>query len=101
MHPEDQEKTTFVTEWGVFVAILKMFGLKTAATTFERVIQEIFYDYIPAFMKVCLDDFVVYSWKSEHFQHLRLCLDRCRQGRLSLNTAKCAFGVTRAHCWDL
>ena len=38
MHPQDQEKTTFVTEWGVFVAIVMMFGLKTAPTTFQRVI---------------------------------------------------------------
>ena len=28
MSPEDQEKTTFVTEWGVFVAVVMMFGLK-------------------------------------------------------------------------
>ena len=34
MHPEDQEKTAFVTEWGVFVAEVMMFGLKTAPTTF-------------------------------------------------------------------
>ena len=27
MHPEDQEKTAFVTEWGVFVAVVMMFGL--------------------------------------------------------------------------
>ena len=25
MHPEDQEKTTFVTEWGIFVAVVMMF----------------------------------------------------------------------------
>ena len=34
MYPEDQEKTTFVTEWGVFVAVVMMFGLKTAPATF-------------------------------------------------------------------
>ena len=71
MHPDDQEKTAFVTEWGVFVAVVMMFGLKTAPTTFQRVIQEIFGDYIPAFMQVFLDDFSVYSRKSEHFEHLR------------------------------
>ena len=42
MHPNYQEKTTFVTEWGVFVAIVMMFGLKTTPTTFQRVIQESF-----------------------------------------------------------
>ena len=45
-------------------------------------------------MQVFLDDFVVYSRKTDHFDHLQLCLERCRQGRLSLNPAKCAFGVT-------
>ena len=91
MHPDDQEKTAFVTEWGVFVAVVMMFGLKTALVTFQRVIQEIFHRYIPTFMQVFLDDFVVYSWKIDHF---RLCLEWCRQGRLSLNPTKCAFGVT-------
>ena len=59
MHPDIQEKTTFVIEWGVFVAVVMMFELKTTPTIFQRVIQEIFADYIPAFMQVFLDDFVV------------------------------------------
>ena len=42
MHPNDQEKTTFVTDWGVYVAVVMMFGLKTAPTTFQRTITEIF-----------------------------------------------------------
>ena len=44
-------------------------------------------------MQVFLDDFTVYIRKTEHFEHLRLCLELCRQGRLSRNPAKCAFGV--------
>ena len=28
MHPNDQEKMAFITEWGVFVAVVMMFGLK-------------------------------------------------------------------------
>ena len=94
MHPDDQEKMAFVIEWGVFIVAVMMFGLKTSPTTFQRLIQEIFDDYIPAFMQVFLDDFVVYSKKVDHFEHLRLCLERFRQGRLSLNPAKCAF------CWE-
>ena len=35
MHPEDQEKTAFVPEWGVFLAVVMMFGLKTALATFR------------------------------------------------------------------
>ena len=94
MHPNDQEKMAFVTEWGVFVAVIMMFSLKIALATFQRVIMEIFSDYIPAFMLVFLDDFVVHSRRIEHFKHLRLYLERCRQRRLSLNPAKCVFWVT-------
>ena len=94
MHPDDLEKSAFVTEWGVFLAVVMMFGLKTAPTTFQRVIQDFFVDYIPAFMQVFLDDFAVYSNRTDHFTHLQLCLEKCRQGRLSLNPTKCAFGVT-------
>ena len=61
MHSEDQEKTTFVTDWGVFVAEVMMFGLKMAPATFQHIITEIFNEYIPMFMQVFLDDFAVYG----------------------------------------
>ena len=61
MHPAGQEKTAFVTEWGVFVAVVMMFKLKTPPATFQRIIMEIFGEYIPTFMHVFLDDFAVYS----------------------------------------
>ena len=77
MHPMDQEKTAFVTEWGVFVAVAIVFGLTTAPATFQRVIQENFNDYIPTFMEVFVNYFAVYSRKTEHFEHLRPCLERC------------------------
>ena len=93
MNPADQEKTAFVTEWGVFVAVVMMFGLKTAPATFQRIIMEIFGEFIPGFMQVFLDDFAVYSRHGDHLDHLRLCLEKCREYRLSLNPAKCVFGV--------
>ena len=78
MHPKDQDKTTFVTKWGLFVAVVMMFVLKTAPTTFQRVISEVFSEYIPTFMQVLLDDFAVYGMRKDHLHHLRLCLERCR-----------------------
>ena len=50
MRPVDQEKRAFVTEWGVFVAVVMTFRLKMAPTTFERIIMEVFGEYIPGFM---------------------------------------------------
>ena len=52
------------TEWGEVFVVVMMYGLKTTIETFERVIQEIFTDYILAFMQVFLDDFTVCSQKS-------------------------------------
>ena len=83
---------------GAVVTVIMMYKLKIALATFQRVIMEIFVDYISAFMQVFLDDFAVYSRRASHFEHLRLCMDRCRQGRLGLNLAKCVFGVTRVCC---
>ena len=45
-------------------------------------------------MQVFLDDFAVYGMRKDHLHHLRLCLEQCCAARLSLNPAKCAFGVT-------
>ena len=66
MHLDDQEKTTFVTEWGVSVVVIMMFGLTTAPTTFQRIIMEICDDYILAFMQVFLDDFAVCGQQIKH-----------------------------------
>ena len=56
--------------------------------------MEIFGEYIPAFIQVFLDDFVMYSRKTEHLDHLRMCLEKCQIPKLSLNPTKCAFRVT-------
>ena len=85
---------------GVFVAIVMMFGLKMAPATFQRIIMEIFGEYILAFMQVFLDDFAVYSRQTEHLDHLRLCLEKCREYRLSLNQAKCVFRVISGNLLD-
>jgi hypothetical protein len=79
MAEEDQEKTAFVTEWGIFVAVVMMFGLKTAPATFQRIIKEIFEEYIPGFMQVFLDDFAVFGTRKAHLRHVKLCLKKCRE----------------------
>jgi hypothetical protein len=101
MAEEDQEKTAFVTEWGVFVAVVMMFGLKTAPATFLRIIMEIFEGYIRGFMQVFLDDFAVFGTRKAHLQHVALCLKKCREARLSL-TSGMPWTLTRSKLfWKL
>ena len=81
MHPDDQEMTTFMINWGMFVAVVMMFGLKIARPTFQCIITEILGGYIPAFVHVFLDDFgtfelTIYDAQADHLRHLELCLER-------------------------
>jgi hypothetical protein len=94
MAEEDQQKTAFVTEWGVFAVVVMMFGLWIAPATFQWIIMEVFEEYIPSFMQVFLDNFAVFVTRKVHLQHVELCRKKCREARLSLNLAKCAFEVT-------
>jgi hypothetical protein len=94
MAEEDQERTAFVMEWGVFVAVVMMFGLKTTPATFQRIIMEIFEEYIPRFMQVFLDDFAVFGSRKRHLQHVEMGLQKCQVPQLNLNPAKCVFAVT-------
>ena len=69
------------------------FGLKNAPATFQRMVQEIFEDYLLIFMQVFLDDFSGFGSRELHLEHLEKCLTRCREARLCLNPMKCAFAV--------
>ena len=100
MHPEYQEKTTFVTEWGVFVAVVMTFGLKTVPTTFQRIISEVFGEYIPAFILGFLDDYAVYGMCKGHLHHLRLCLERCHFIQVFLDD-NAVYGMRKGHLHHL
>ena len=41
------------------------------------------------------DDFSVFGKAMDHLNQLRLCFEKCRMARLSLNPGKCAFAVKR------
>lgn len=73
------------------------FGLRnTPTTTFQCMIQEIFYDNLTEFMRVFVDDFSVFDRFVEHLHQLCLCaLERCMRTKLKLNPLKCAFVVVR------
>ena len=92
---EDRDKTTFVTEWGVFASNVMTFGLKNAPPTFQKWVQEVFEPFLTSFMRVFLDDFSVFGKKEDHLSHLRWCFEKCRMAGLALNPAKCAFAMKR------
>ena len=93
IHENDRYKTTFITEWGAYVRVVMPFGLKNAPPTYQRIVNQIFKDYLNDFMKLFLDDFSVYSDIATHLPKLHLVFERCRQYSVSFNPDKCIFYV--------
>jgi len=74
MNPEDQEKTAFYTEQGIFCYRVMPFGLKNAGATYQRFVNKIFALQIRKTIKVYIDDMLVKSMaEEEHVSHLREC----------------------------
>jgi hypothetical protein len=72
------------------------FGLSNAGATFQRAMKIAFDDLIGKIIQIYLDDLTVYSKnRSDHFDHLRNILMRCRKFGISLNPSKSIFGVTK------
>jgi hypothetical protein len=69
------------------------FGVKNGPLTFQRAISRAFREYLDQFMKIFLDDFIVYSDMESHLMKLKLCFHKCKEYKISLNPKKCAFMV--------
>ena len=92
--PEDQHKTSFATEWGIFAYRVMPFGLTNAPATFQRLMSYAFKEYIRDFLEVYMDDLCIHSKKRvDHVEHLKLIFEKCRIYRICLNPEKCVFMV--------
>jgi hypothetical protein len=69
------------------------FGIKNGPPTFQKAINRAFKKYLDYFMKIFLDDFIIYSDMESHLMKLRLCFQKCRKYRINLNPKECAFMV--------
>ena len=92
MQENDIEKTAFVCEAGLYEFQRMPFGLTSAPSQFQRIMNKILAGYIGKFVFVYLDDIVIYSRSpEEHARHLRLVLRRIENAGLKLNPKKCDF----------
>ncbi len=69
------------------------FGVKNGPPTYQKVIMKDFHEYIDAFMKIFLDDFIVFNNLSTHLEKLKKCFLKCKEYGISLNPDNCAFMV--------
>ena len=93
VHPDDIPKTAITTPFGLFEFPFMTFGLRNAAQTFQRFVDEMLrgLDFTYAY----LDDFLVFSKDQKtHELHLRQLFTRLREYGMVINSAKCAFGAS-------
>ena len=93
MRAEDIEKTAVTTPFGLFEFLKMPFGLRNAAQTFQRHMDNIFREF--PFVAVYIDDIIIASKDTEsHRQHCKIVFDLLAKNHLSLNSDKCSFATT-------
>ena len=94
MVEEDEEKTIFIANRGIFYYKVMLFGLKNARVTYQRLVNRIFVDQLGRNMEVYVDDMLVKSkTMSQHIADLKETFFTLRKHGMRLNPTKCAFGV--------
>lgn len=94
MADEDQERTAFITNQGLYCYKVMPFGLKNAGATYQRLVNRMFNRQIGRNMEVYVDDMLVKS-KEElaHLDDLKETFATVKQYQMKLNPSKCIFGV--------
>ena len=93
VHPEDIEKTSFSTPWGLYQYRRMPFGLVGAPATFQRLVNVVLRGLNFETCMAYLDDILVHgSTFEEHLQRLEQVLKRLRTANLKLKPRKCEFG---------
>ena len=86
----DQQKTAFVTPWGLYQWIRVPFGLKNAPSCFQRFMEETFDGLRDESAMPFLDDVIVFSKSfNNHVKHIKTVLQRLIEKGIKLKASKC------------
>lgn len=93
---EDIPKTAITTPFGLFEFPFMTFGLRNAAQTFQRFMDEVLRGL--DFCYTYLDDILISSSSvDQHQQHLRQLFERLSEYGVLINTSKCTFGQAKVN----
>ena len=95
MNEDDQERTSFVTNQGLFYDKVMPFELKNIGATYQRLMNKMFTHQIRRNVQVYVDDMLVKSLReNDHIDVLQETFDTFRSYNMKLNPSKCVFEVT-------
>lgn len=92
VEPSDIPKTAIATPFGLYEFVRMPFGLRNAAQTFQRFIDQVLRG-LP-FVYVYIDDILIASaTPEEHYSHLEQLFTRLNEHGIVINPNKSVFGV--------
>ena len=101
MAEEDQKKTAFITNQGLYCYRVMPFSLKNAGATYQRLVNQMFSKQIGRNVEVYVDNMLIKSKEEEdHLNDLKETFNTLRQYSMKLNPSKCAFGVSSGKVLD-
>ena len=92
VNPQHREKTSFVTPYGKYEFLMMPFGLISAPSTFQRLMDGLLNGLLD-FTVAYLDDIIIHSdtWEN-HLNHMEIVFDKIREAGLKVKERKCTFG---------
>ena len=92
IHEPHIPRTAFVTEDEHLECLRLVFGFKNGPPAFQRIVTEIFSDYVGKWLFVYLDDILIKAaTKREMIERVRLVLERLRRVNFKMRLLKCQF----------
>jgi hypothetical protein len=89
---EDRAKTKSCTTTGHYEYLSMPFGLKSAPSTFQKLMKQIFIGLLGTRCFVYLDDLILFGeTHQEHHERFREILESLRQFNLNIEPDKCEF----------
>lgn len=98
VHKSDQDKTAFVTPFGMYRFTKMAFGLRNAPATFQRLIDRLRAGLGDVKLLAYLDDLILLSPTfEEHLSDLRKTFRRLKEFGLRISREKCHFACSSVH----
>jgi hypothetical protein len=95
LHPDDEDKTAFITPHDIYCYKVMTFGLKNAGATYQKAIQNCLASQIGRNVEAYVDDVVVKTTVEDQLiADFTETFANLREFQWKLNPTKCVFGVT-------